>query len=454
MGSWLDSYSRFCRRGIIESANSNLYCSRERGSKMRRRQIHFGLVLLITMTMLQLTCAAVGAEKIKLVWFDYPQYTKGHDAIAALFMAKHPNIEVEIVRGWEAKLVTHLASGLQVDIYEVNDPAQWKYRNAIMDLTDFVKKDIGSNGPLNRIPPPLFEAVTVDGQILSIPMYWWTMNTVYNLNLLQQAGIAEPSGADWTWDKYRALARQLTVDSNGDGIPDIWGTGTYSNYRIKFRHWLFGADADFYNKEMTQAAVNTPDALHAWRFMYDLEFADRSHAGWMVDATSDFKTGRVGLILGTFDYAYPNKELGLEFEIAPSPMGPKARAAGLIVASYAIHPSTKHPQEAYEFLKFIASEEAQLAGRAVDPDLAGVTPSDRKLVADMFKRTDERPFNKNIYFDALGSARSLDAAPLGVNSSAIHQVAQKWWGAIAKGEQSLLNGLDGMNVELNALIPK
>ena len=328
------------------------------------------------------------------------------------------------------------------------------YRNFIRDITDLVKNDPDPNSPYKRIPLPLFEATSHNGRILAIPLYWWTYNTCYNVDLWQEAAL-QPPAYNWTWEDFRIAARRMTKDTDGDGIPNIWGTATYSQWKHRIRTWLWSAGTDMYDFNTGRSTVNTPEAHEAWRFMYQLEVEDRSHMGWGVegpDPVNTYSQGRVGMLLGNIYYSLPNETYGTTFEVATVPVGPKNSTTGVIVTTMALSPTTQHPEEAYKLAKFIVSPEAQRLARSIDADIAVYPPGDRQLAAEMFAPSSSRPYNKHLWIDVLPTALDMDRLPKGVTTESTNQVFRTWWEKVSKREISLSNALEYIDVELNALL--
>lgn len=73
------------------------------------------------------------------------------------------------------------------------------------------------------VMPKAFDAVTVDGQVLAVPIMASTWVMMYRKDLFAKAGIDVKSIA--TWEGVTEAAKKLTQDTNGDGAQDIWGIG-------------------------------------------------------------------------------------------------------------------------------------------------------------------------------------------------------------------------------------
>lgn len=75
----------------------------------------------------------------------------------------------------------------------------------------------------DQVMPKALEAVTVEGQVLAVPIMATTWVMMYRKDLFAKAGVDVKSIA--TWEGVTEAAKKLTLDTNGDGVPDIWGIG-------------------------------------------------------------------------------------------------------------------------------------------------------------------------------------------------------------------------------------
>jgi multiple sugar transport system substrate-binding protein len=118
----------------------------------------------------------------------------------------------------QAKMTAALAGGKYPDVVYIFGPnvANLARSPKALDLTDAVKTKAWNWGDFY---PAARQAVTIDGKVRAIPALIDSMAVVYNKKLFSQAGIPAPK-AGWTWDDYRATAKQLTNKSKG-----VFGTG-------------------------------------------------------------------------------------------------------------------------------------------------------------------------------------------------------------------------------------
>jgi multiple sugar transport system substrate-binding protein len=162
------------------------------------------------------------------------------------FNRTHPDVKVDAEIGAPAdnlysKTTAALAGGKYPDVVYQFGPnvASLARSPKALDLTDAVKTQAWNWGDFF---PAAREAVTIDGRVRAIPALIDSMAVVYNKRLFKQAGIPAPK-ADWTWDDYRAIAKQLTNKGKGTfgtGWPGVGDEDTV--WRIWPMIWDLGGD--------------------------------------------------------------------------------------------------------------------------------------------------------------------------------------------------------------------
>jgi ABC-type spermidine/putrescine transport system permease subunit I len=97
------------------------------------------------------------------------------------------------------------------------------------------------------------------------------------------------------------------------------------------------------------------------------------------DPIEMFKSGKLAMWYdGSYDAAQYNKTEGLNADVAPLPAGPKGKATVIHGLANVIYAKTEHPEQAWEFLKFLGSEQAnriQAESGAVIPAYEGLQDS-------------------------------------------------------------------------------
>jgi len=135
-------------------------------------------------------------------------------------VANEMNIDFEMVtipfNDMYAKLTTAAISGEVPDIMHTNfaGAAYLQSKGMIVGLDDVIDK-IGRNDFISTY----LRVLQVDGTTWGIPD--WAMHTSvwYRKDLFEQKGLKIPTN----WDEFKAVAKELCIDSNNDGNIDIYG---------------------------------------------------------------------------------------------------------------------------------------------------------------------------------------------------------------------------------------
>jgi ABC-type glycerol-3-phosphate transport system substrate-binding protein len=128
----------------------------------------------------------------------------------------NPEIQVSIVpvdvNSVHDKLLTTFVGGTASDIVhdEAADLAGFTQQGYLANLNPLLPKELKSS-----IPKGVWDSVRYGGKITGVPMMLQTYNVFANMDKFKAAGIKAPTvNAPWTWDRFRAVAKQLTSDGN------------------------------------------------------------------------------------------------------------------------------------------------------------------------------------------------------------------------------------------------
>ena len=76
------------------------------------------------------------------------------------------------------------------------------------------------------------------------PLFW-------NVTAFKQAGLVPPTTqwdrGQWTWASFIEGAKRLTVDANGDGKPEKYGTVSFQWWEAGWYPWVITNGVDFYD---------------------------------------------------------------------------------------------------------------------------------------------------------------------------------------------------------------
>lgn len=346
-----------------------------------RRELRCGRILLRTarkaLALLGLLgfvgAAAAAAEKaVALEWWPIGERATA-EKMVQIFEGKHPNIKINIffpTGGWEdrwEKLNVTSAGGVGPDVVRTKEYwiPELAVKGMIRPIDDFLKRDWNEIKP----EPHYYQMLlrnnnSYQGQIYGLPAHnFWPM-LHYNQRLFDDGGILGPPK---TWDEFRVLARKLTKDKNGDGNPDVFGTNLYTYDRLEPTAilWSFllyalprGGEMLRWQDNRPAYTFNTPENLDALKFNIENMY------GFGIQAKpkdpSDPNKEQVAMwFTGQFGWGGMDRSYQIPWKVA---LVPEARSRMTFTEgnSYLMLASTKHPAEAWEFMKFLNSREGDL----------------------------------------------------------------------------------------------
>ena len=165
---------------------------------------------------------------------------------------------------WDAywdKLQTGIAGGDAPDVFAMDGPLfpDYQSRDVLLDLKPFIDRDGYDLTQLaDQARRRLHDA---DGGQFGLPRDLNVVALYYNKTMFDAAGIAYPDET-WDWAKLVEVAKQLTIDQDGDGTVDQWGfyteTTDMENYWSSLV-WQNGGDIIAADKtQRSSAATRRP----------------------------------------------------------------------------------------------------------------------------------------------------------------------------------------------------
>jgi multiple sugar transport system substrate-binding protein len=187
----------------------------------------------------------------------------------------------------------------------------------------------------------------------------------YNKDLFDAHNVPYPT-ADWTYDDYLAAMTALTLDTDGQPGTEVWGSTLDPIYdRIQIHVNSFGGRYANPN-DPTDCVLDEPEAVAAVEWlrtrMRDEQVMATPLALNKLETRRAFWEGSVAMVE---DGSWALKDIlaNAEFRVgvAPFPTGPVNHATLSTTDGFAISATTEHPEEAWELLKFLISQEYSLA---------------------------------------------------------------------------------------------
>ena len=298
------------------------------------------------------------------------------------FEATHPTIKIDPLPGeWSSywdKLATVTAGGDTPDIIQMDQKyiAEYGGRGVLLDLA--AQDGIDTS----KISENDLASGQYDGKQYGLSTGINTYVIMANTTLFDAAGIPLPDDKTWTWEEYRRTAAELTAFGKGESFGASYGASE-ANFII----WLRQHGEQLYTED-GKLGFGTDTAAGFWQ---QLRSQVEEKAGPPVtifteDNNAPLETSLLGTNKMALSGAWSN-QLG-SFEtttgsdikmLRPPSTDGSAEANGMYYKPtmfWSASSRTKHPEEAAEFINFLANDTA--AGEKLLTDRGVPTNSEVK----------------------------------------------------------------------------
>jgi multiple sugar transport system substrate-binding protein len=343
-----------------------------------KKKLSILLCLVLTVTALVgCTPKPNGDGKAKLsgeitfsTWGSLEEKKVNEDIIAA-FEAKYPGTKVHleyIPDEYTTKIETMFLGNNPPDVIYGHPRyfTKWASQGLLMNLNDRFE---ASPGLLDdtKFNTALYDAFTYKGEKIATVNGADTFVIYYNKDLFDAANVEYPNDS-WTWADLAKAAQKLTIFDE-KGKPKQFGI-TVDGWYATVQAFMFAHGGRWYDDMVnpTEVLFNSPESVAALQTMQDLIFKYKA-APTAADAEvlgGGFDSGKVAMdITGVWSVVYRSAITDFKWDLANLPVNPgQERKTSALYAGYAIPKSTENPDLAWEFAKFMQSDEGQrlLAG--------------------------------------------------------------------------------------------
>jgi multiple sugar transport system substrate-binding protein len=302
----------------------------------------------------------------------------------AKFNSEHPNIRVFYTPdpdNLEVKMPADMAAGIAPDVMSgcCDFFPAWANAGYLLDLRPYVEADL-DKATIDDWSQAQYRALfTRDGKQFGLPKYHGALALYYNKDLFDAASVAYPT-AQWTYDDYLDAMKKLTLSRSGEIVQ--WGSMFDVSWdRIQIHVNGFGGH--FVNpddpKKCEMASAPAQEAmewlrLRMWEDKVMPTFLDVQN----VETRKAFIQQQITMVE---DGSWALRDIldGASFRIgiAPFPTGPKRHATLATTDGFGIFAGTKHPDAAWELLKFLISKDygrAMAHKHFLQPSRASLVP--------------------------------------------------------------------------------
>jgi multiple sugar transport system substrate-binding protein len=312
--------------------------------------------------------AAEGGVTIRIWDFGGAEFEWIDTIAIPAWEKEHPDIKIEHLgipeTDYSTKLETALVAGEGPDIaLQSYTYRLWKAGH-VAPLDDFFARD----GFKSEDFYPIFQSwCMLDGKVYCMPVsvYIWAM--LYNKDLFAEAGLPElTTDTVITFDDWLEYAR--AVNKPADQLEErVWGSVIFTpNWNAMNNYmsdpFVLGADGHTCTGNAdNEAWMKTWENLVA-AYTEDLTTDSGSALLGEMGADDMFRQGKLGMIYGTYGNAREAANAGINVGLTGQPVVTEGweKNVGSWGDGYALMAASEHPEEAWEFLKFLGTEVAEL----------------------------------------------------------------------------------------------
>jgi len=305
---------------------------------------------------------AVEVVEIRTMYHQmWPEWRAHARKVFDAFEQEHPNIKVRdewVPEAWD-KIQTEYAAGGGPDV--IINQMDWVIpgaaRGMFVDLRPYIARD---NIDMDAYWYDHSLEWEWQGGLYALLLYAGGQALYVNTDLLDKAGLSFPED-DWTWDDLLEYGKKLTnADENQWGI-----LGANANPPYWSSSFIHGAGGSVLNEARTECTLDQPEAREALQWLADLIFVHKVMPSPAVIAGLDnpFLTGKVGLYFGGTWMESEVRKAEFNWDFARMPVHPTTgiRSVQLGSNGWSILSTSKHPDEAWELVKYLGTEPGQKA---------------------------------------------------------------------------------------------
>lgn len=358
-----------------------------------------------------------------LHWGDSSEDVIVRDLVAQ-FEAEHPNIKIVRINAADflPKLKTMFASGTPPDLFyiEYQNVPEFASMHLLKNLDPLIEKMPGGQKWLDQYFPLIVQAFRFDGRqagrgpLYGIPKGFTPLVMYVNCDLFARAGIAVPYDG-WTWDQFEADCKRISAIPK-DAAGRNYGAVLNTSWPLVLGSILHTFGGDFFNgADFTDVKIDTPQSIAAIRMIQRLRFVDdvAFHATGPEERDNGYQmffTGKVGCLGPVGRWVTPHFRgtgpgdpgiTNFQWDVVPLPHETRT-TTDIATVAWTMSSSTKHPDEAFELLRFLSGPSGQETVARMGLEIPSL-----KSVANSAAFLAGKPDHSRIFLDELKHAQIM-----------------------------------------------
>lgn len=348
------------------------------------------------------------AEPVELtfgVWGD-PEELKILQELADSFHEENPNVTITVnVSDWDTywdKLQTTLAAGNPPDIFAMDAPLYPDYqsRDVLLNLQSYIDRDNFDLSGYYDTSLTCYE--TADGYY-GLPRDIQPSVMYYNKDMFDEAGVPYPDES-WTWDDMIEAGKKLTKDTDGDGTIDqyaIWAD--IWDMELLWASLVWEEGGEIINADYSKTLLADQGAMDAWNLIHDMifEYQIMPNPSVAEQFGDPFESGNAAMTPAGHWVVPLYSKVDFNWDVAPLPQG-KERVSIVNSVGFVVAKDSAHPEEAWEFLKFLVGEPGQTKVTALGlgvPTLKSIANS------ELYLNQSSADIDHKLFLDTMDYAR-------------------------------------------------
>ncbi len=378
------------------------------------------------------------------------RFHANHPSVRVFYTPDPENLHEQMMTDFDAGTAPDVVAGC-CDFLPI-----WAQSGHLLDLRPFVEADL-DQATINDWDTAQYRSYFVkDGIQYALPKYHGALALFYNKDVFDRFGLDCPDRT-WNHDDYLTAMRRLTHDRGIDGRPDVWGSMLDISWdRIQMHvngwggHFVDPADP-------TRSMMGREEAIEAMNWIRDRMWDDGVMASLLdvqnLETRHAFIQERVAMVE---DGSWALKDI---LELAPFrvgvttfPAGPVRRVTLATTDAYAIYAGTKHPEAAWELVKFLTGREygrAMATAHLLQPARASLIEEWAEIIRQSYP-TQAEGLDLGAFADGHLQGYSV-TAEIFANMEDARRIAQAAWEQIFTLGQAPVEVMRQVSDEIQAL---
>ncbi|MGC4377129.1 ABC transporter substrate-binding protein [Fictibacillus sp. Mic-4] len=393
-------------------------------------------------------------KKVTIVYARGKDVTKGTAKMVEAFEKSHPNIDVKFRempsdtgQQHDAYVTAFNAKSSEIDVIDMDViwPAEFAQAGYVMPLDRFIQQD---GIKLDEYNQGALAAAQFNGKQWALPKFIDAGLLYYRKDLVKDDQVPK------TWDDLLKQAKELK-GKGGTKFGYVMQAKQYEGLVCNAIEFVAAYGGKFID-EKGEVAVNSPETIKGLKKLVEVAKSNAvpGNVTTFTEIESDtaFIEGQTVFLRNwPYEYASANdkekSKIAGKVGVAPLPAGDKGSAAALGGWMAGINKNTKHPKEAWEFLKFMTGAE----GQKIDAIYGGHAPTITKLYDD------QDVIKANPTFGNKNFQKGLEAAvprPVAPNYPEISEIIQIHVSNAIAGKETVEQAVKAMDKEMKEKLKK